>query len=282
MTCQSLHVLGLICVQAALHLATQQGREYGFGPQVDVSCHAATLHMLDPSKLQYLPTNNIDYERDLSIFDKLASRSASCSNHKFTAKGIHDEMTVHKCSPVSVEKVTRNLVKILDNHERQWVEKQNLLSREKLEQNCHTALKAIEYVHVLLQKCKFWSGSFTNIDELEKCVNASDNDDALKVILRNKVAYRKYTSPHDQKARPQLYRLSQITTAELKINLALILTSETDMMQEDLTKHANRRRHGAHVPETAPTEQSVTYVPNKEPEVNINEPCIVIWDTSDK
>ena len=51
-----------------------------------------------------------------------------------------------------------------------------------------------------------------------------------EVILCSEVAYRKHTSPHDQKARPQLYRLNQITTVELKINLALILTSETDMM----------------------------------------------------
>ena len=72
-------------------------------------------------------------------------------------------MTDHKCSPVSddcpqmlasVEKVTTNLVKILDDRERQWVEKQNLLSREKLEQNCSATLKTVEYVHVLLQKCK--------------------------------------------------------------------------------------------------------------------------------
>ena len=83
-------------------------------------------------------------------------------------------MTVHKCSPVSVEKVATNLVKILDDCERQWVEKKNLLSREKLEQ------KAVEYIHVLLQKCKSWGGPFTNINKLERCVNASDNDDALR------------------------------------------------------------------------------------------------------
>ena len=45
------HVLGLVCVRAASHLATQRSREYRFGPQEDVSCHATTLHTLDPSKL---------------------------------------------------------------------------------------------------------------------------------------------------------------------------------------------------------------------------------------
>ena len=102
-------------------------------------------------------------------------------------------MAVHKCLPVSVEKVTRNLVKILDDRERQWVEKPFLLSREKLEQNCSAPLKAVEYVHVLQQKYKSWGGFFTNIDELERCVNASDNDNALKVVLHSEVAYRKHT-----------------------------------------------------------------------------------------
>ena len=31
------------------------------------------------------------------------------------------------------------------------------------------------------------------------------------------------------------------------------------------------------IPKTAPTKQSATDVPNREPEVNINEPCIY-WD----
>ena len=52
--------------------------------------------------------------------------------------------------------------------------------KRELEQNCSAALKAVEYVHVLLQKCKSWSGPFTNINKLERCVNASDNDDALR------------------------------------------------------------------------------------------------------
>ena len=45
------HLLGLVCVRAASHLATQRGREYGFGAQEDVSCRATTLHTLNPSKL---------------------------------------------------------------------------------------------------------------------------------------------------------------------------------------------------------------------------------------
>ena len=264
------YILGLVCVKAASDLATQRGREYGFGPQVDVSGRATSLHTLDPAKLRFLPKNNLDCERDLAIFDKLAARSASCSNHKFTAKGIRDEMTVIKCSPVSVEKVTKSLVKILDEHEKQWVEKQNILTRDKLEKSCRAALKAVEYVHVLLQKCKSWGGPFTKIEELEECVSATDNDD--KLILRNEVAYRKHSSVHDQKARPQLYRLNQVTTAELKINLTIILTSDTDIQhetlpnmptEEDMERVFNLNGLGIEIPDTAPTEQSGSTVQKK-------------------
>ena len=106
-----------------------------------------------------------------------------------------------------------------------------------------------------------------------------------EVILCSEVAYRKHTSPYDQKARPQLYRLNQITTVELKINLALILKSETDMVQEtlsnmkteeDMKRMFNLNGPNAAIPETAPSEQSATDIPNKKTEVNINEPCIVI------
>ena len=43
------HVLGLVCVRAASHLATQRGHEYGFGPQEDVSCRATLPCWIHPS-----------------------------------------------------------------------------------------------------------------------------------------------------------------------------------------------------------------------------------------
>ena len=98
-------------------------------------------------------------------------------------------MTVIISSLISVQKITRTLVKILDDREREWVEKQNILTKKKLEKSCDAALKADEYVHVLLQKCKSWGGPFTKIEELEQCINSTDKDETLKVILRNEVAH---------------------------------------------------------------------------------------------
>ena len=66
------------------------------------------------------------------------------------------------------------------------------------------------------------------MEEFKRLATAGDTTakTLLKVILRNEVAYRKHTSVQDQKARPHLYRLNQISATELKINLHLILTYE--------------------------------------------------------
>ena len=129
-----LYLLGEFCQQAARDLATQRGREYGFGSSV-APPRATELHKLKPEDLESLPTNNLDCERDLSKFDKLAKRSAAASNRNFTAKGMRDDMTLNKAGVVQVEKLTRNIAKVLDESEQKWVEEQNILTEEKLKQN---------------------------------------------------------------------------------------------------------------------------------------------------
>ena len=42
-------------------------------------------------------------------------------------------MTLNKCSPVNVEKITKSLAKSLDEQEREWMERQKMLTKEKLE-----------------------------------------------------------------------------------------------------------------------------------------------------
>ena len=282
------HILDLCSRKAAQDLATQRGREYGFGPEADSSSRATAIHKLDPAVLPYLPTDNLDCERDLAVFDKLAQRSASCSNKTFTAKGIRDEMTVHKCPPVFVNKITKSLSKILDQQEKEWMEKQKVLSREKLEKNCRAALKAVEYVHILLKKCKAWGGPFTNMHELEDCVLSTTDDDALKAILRTEIAYRKHTSPHDVKTRPQLYRLNQVTTSQFKVNLTFILSTESDLNSEaipDMPTEQDMERiflnsQTTSAASTAAVSDAVVNADVDDPEVLVNEPCIVVWDTS--
>ena len=200
-----IHILDLCARKAASERGNTTGPKVGIWTRAGSTNKEQSntaIHKLDPAVLPYLPTDNLICERDLAVFDRLAQRSASCSNRKFTAKGIRDEMTVYKCSPVIVDTVTKILAKILDKKEQEWLEKQKILSKEKLEKNCNAALKAVEYVHILLKKCKAWRGPFTTVHELEDCVVSTTDDDTLKAILQTEVAYRKHTSPHDFKTRP--------------------------------------------------------------------------------
>ena len=89
-----------------------------------------------------------------TLLERYVQRSAAYSNRKFTGKVICNEMTLCKSPPVSNKKVTKNLAKTLDAQEREWMEKQKLISEEKLTRDCKDALKATEYVHTLLKKCK--------------------------------------------------------------------------------------------------------------------------------
>ena len=82
--------------KAAVDLTTQRGREYGFC-EVEQNPCATDLTKLTKKQLDYLPTNNLDCERDLSKFDYLAKQSARSSAKNFTAKGIRDEITFNRC-----------------------------------------------------------------------------------------------------------------------------------------------------------------------------------------
>ena len=213
------------------------------------------------------------------------------SNKKFKAKCIRDEMTLYKSEPVNVDKATYYLSKVLDDRELKWVEQQKIVTKERLQQLCNAALKAEEYVHVLLRKCKAWKGPFTTVEELEACVAKTTDDEKLKTILRTEVSYRRHTSPRDYQARTNLYRLNQITTAELKVNLTLILTSDTENIEalqdmpteEDMIKVFKLDvQHVEKPDDTELQELPASSQPSASPEVEVNEPCIVIWDINDK
>ena len=195
-----------------------------------ISIHHFPLY-IKPEDLESLPTSNLDCERDLSKFDKLAKRSAAASNRNFTAKGMRDDMTLNKAGVVQVEKLIRNIAKVLDEteSEQKWVEEQNILTEEKLKQNAAHAQKAHEYVHTLLQKCKTWGGGpFTCVNELEACIS-TESPQKLKAILRTELSFRKHASHRDYLARSYLYKVNQITETEMKVNLTLLLSNDADI-----------------------------------------------------
>ena len=127
----------------------------------------------------------------------------------------------------------------------------------------------------------------------KKTVISTTDDGTLKTILCTEVAYRKHTSTHDFRTRPQLYRLiNQVTTIQLKVNLTLILSKASDLNSEaipDMPTEQDMERVFLHsqTPKATSTSSNISdeVVTNKDeesvedPEVFVNEPCIVIWDT---
>ena len=113
------YIFAALCVAAAAaDMATQRGREYGHAKEVDTAPRTTDMTSLNPENLADLPTNDLNCERDLARFDKLATKSAACSSRKFSAQGIRDEMSVFKHISVAVDKRSRNLVGVLDQRER--------------------------------------------------------------------------------------------------------------------------------------------------------------------
>ena len=74
----------------------------------------------------------------------------------------------------------------------------------------------------------FWADANLGVGHLhqfQKWKNAQSDDNTLKNILKTEVSYRRRISPQDCQARPNLYRLNQISNTDLKVNLALIPTT---------------------------------------------------------
>ena len=247
-------------------------------PTTDSDPRATELHKLQPSDLEGLPTNNLECERDLSEFDKLARRSAASSNRKFTAKGMRNDMTLNNAGVVTVEKMTRDIAKVMDKSEQEWVKSQKLLTEEKLKRNVANAQKAEEYIRTLLQKCKVWGGPFTTVDELQKCVETQD-ETKLKSILRTELCFRRHTSRRDFTSRPYLYKVNQVSSTEMKLNLAMLLSSDgkkdspADLPSEDDMLAVFDIKNERPVVQDEAEEDST--------EVSINEMCVVIWDEKD-
>ena len=131
------HILKQFCKQAAIDFTTQRGREYGFAKHE--KSRATNINEIPKEQVDYMPVNNLDCERDLGKFNQLVKRSAMCSSKKFTAKGIRDEITLIQAKIIKIEKITKNIAKVLDDEEKIWVKSQNLLHEQKLKKDAEKA-----------------------------------------------------------------------------------------------------------------------------------------------
>ena len=87
-----------MCTGAADGILLQCGREYGFGQSTTCKPRATDISALTPEQRKNLPTHNLRTERNLSVFDQRAEKSAKCQNDKFKAKSARDGMMLYRRS----------------------------------------------------------------------------------------------------------------------------------------------------------------------------------------
>ena len=148
------YIMNRFCKQAALGLARQRGREYGFVTIDESNQRATNLTKVDDDTAEKIPGHNLICERDLSHMDKLAIRAAACSNRNFTASGMKDDMTLYQTNISVIEKETRSIVKLLDEEEQIWFQSQKEITKMKLAQKRQKALHSFVPLKLMSNQCQ--------------------------------------------------------------------------------------------------------------------------------
>ena len=112
-----------MCIEAAKGVKLQCGLEYGFD-NCTTDVWATILSDLDKAELKGLPTHNITAERKLAVFDKPADKVGKCRNYRFTAKSVRNDMQLYSRKQGTVDKIVRNITKLLDVRGWKWDEKE--------------------------------------------------------------------------------------------------------------------------------------------------------------
>ena len=221
-----------MCVEAAKGVQQQCGREYGFavGEQKE---RVSDISKLSEQLRHGLPSNNLCGERNLSVFDKRAEKSAKCRNYKFTAKSIRNDMMLYKGEQGIVEPSSKKLTKLLNKRENCWNEHQLGLAKIRIEQKLAKAVRTKNYTRSLLNECKSWSGPFTSTEEMLKAIK--ERPDRGDQILRTEISYLAHTQKADKLVRPELYKINSVPFEEKLENLSVLLFEDNPDASTSLT-----------------------------------------------
>ena len=276
------YILKSFAEQASSDLNRQRGREYGFGEYYENGGkgRATDLSKLDKDVLVKLDVENLDTERDLSHMDKLAKRAAACSNKFFNGKGMKDDMTLYQASITSIDKDTRQIMKILDTQEKEWLASQKELIVKKLQDRREKAKHGENQINVLIAKCKNHGGPFSTVKDLEEAMKRISEEGEVKRVLRTELLLRKHTSSRDFKQNPELYKVNKMEVKDMKFNLALLLSGEDGDGRKDLNEDDIEFPSEEEMLQmiTADTEASSPVDQIFPDAIGISEPIIVIWD----
>ena len=220
-------ILQKMCVDAAITLERQVGREYGFGEIFSKNPpRAAQLHLLSSEELAGLPTNNLESERHLAGFGRRAV-VAKYRNKRFSAKGIRNYCTLLASEVFKKQTVKRfdGVVKLLNEMEKNWVIEQkdmfDIKIRSKIEKG---KKKRSLYTQKCLQLCKGWGGPASSVEELHSILKVHSQH--KEKIVRNELIYYRETHKADILCSPSLFKVNGITHEERCANLCALLVDD--------------------------------------------------------
>ena len=107
-------------------------------------------------------------------------------------------------------------------------------------------------------------------------IKKTEDDATFKSILRCEIAYRKRTS-NDSKTRLHLYKLNQLSAAELKWTYTYSHNRIWCQFSSTI-RNAHWSRDGENIAFRDRNEMNEQSETSPKPEVTVNEHCIVVWD----
>ena len=107
---------------------------------------------------------------------------------------------------MKIEKVTKDITKVLDEDEKLWVKGRNILPEEKLKRDAEKANHHMFYFHSY-SKMLVHGGPFISAEEVDQCLKGIKDEIEKKCILCVKTLYRRHTSGSDVQQRPHLYKV---------------------------------------------------------------------------
>ena len=121
-------------------------------------------------------------------------------------------MVLYKAHVQKINKVTRNIHKLLYEQEIQWTKKQKSLQKQRVLTKMAKAEQIKSYQDRLLIKCKTLGGPSTSIEELDMIL--TDRPKMQKVIVRTELSYYRQIHHSDIMNSKGLYKLNGISYEE--------------------------------------------------------------------
>lgn len=227
-------MLKLMTKSIAEGLELQRGREYGFSTNASLKERATKISSIPLPIMEYLPTHNLDCERELSIFDRKISKCAGGYNQRSTFKGIRDEMMLYKAPITSIPSKAQSIIKELDRKEAAWYKQQKLKEDERHMKKQNSVQKSQGRFRDLLVHCKEWDGpciSVATMIAVEK--SFVGNNDKLRTFYKTEITLNRLGNCHSNLS----YGVNSKTIDELRSTLMAIIEYEESLDSSKTDEH---------------------------------------------